>query len=66
MMKVVLSQLMCLYQFFTVMGCSVMCGFFRSYLLPRKGLYSLVPSGKVEACIEAVDEDAMMGEKLEQ
>lgn len=61
MMKVVLSQLMCLYQFFQVMGCSVMCGFFRSYLLPRRGLYSVVPSGKAEACNEAVDEDAMMG-----
>lgn len=38
MMKVTLSQLTCLYQFLTVMGCSVMCGFFRSYCFPRAGL----------------------------
>lgn len=30
MMKVVLSQSMCLYQFFQVIGSSEMCGFFMS------------------------------------
>lgn len=61
MVNVVLSQLMCLYQFLRVIGCSVMCGFFRSYLELRRGLYSVVPSGKAAACSETVDEDAMLG-----
>ena len=36
-MRVTLSQLTCLYQFALVMGVSVICGFFGSYLGLRLG-----------------------------
>lgn len=44
-MKYVLIQLTCLCQLLHVMGCSEMCGFFRSYPFDLNGMYSVVPSG---------------------
>src|ERR1700761_473291 len=67
--KVVLSQSMCLYQFPQVMGVSEMCTLRISYLFPRMGLKSVVPSGKASAwplgpvgtTIEEEDDDDMAG-----